>query len=969
MRPSLSIGLPSVLLRLLPKRRGSSGVDYAVLVALIAVAVLGAVVLTGDRIRSLLVASEETVTDGIAGLPLPEPPAAGGAGGSPPPAGQGVWSGDGTFALSPLLPAQTRVLVLTNTGAGPLTFGAPAIAGPDVPAFQVLATDCGPVLPPGESCTVSVEATAAANGTAHATLAAAGVPGGLPLLRTATGFDPLLAWSGDSTFAIDGSPGPDPLPRTATRILTLTNQGFADAVDIAPVLAGPDIDAFALVTDCPSVLLPSAACTVTLTASATTNTTLAATLIAGGPASVSQPLHAEATGFAPALAWTAVPADFSMDTANGGVAQPATAEAGPAQTATLTNTGTLATGPVTVGFTGPDAAAFTIVSDSCSGQPLAPGASCTVDVALAAGLFPGDYSLQLTAAASPTVAAPARTQRVIGPRLLVVFDQFDAGNPATLDHATWSAYGNAREIRYQNVGNASTGPMTATDNSGRGFLYNHALVGGAEIPITEAMPNGTLTLAAGETGRLRIRLAAGSVLNSLQPLVAGPNAFSAGPVAIGGFVLDTISATYTGTPTFAWSGGGAFTLTTPTAATNPVDQTFTLTNTGNIPAAPAVPTASGSGPGFSYSILTTDCGAPLAPNQTCTATVRASFTDSTASAPGTLASGAATVALSGSASGCLAGNQVFTTSGTFVRPGFFTDCGTVRVLAVGGGGGGGSGHGNAGIAGGGGASGQVSNALFAAADIPASVVVTVGLGGAGGTIDTGVSTASPIDSIHNGSPGGASSFGALLTARGGGQGITGVCWWGGHTCFPWPLTHSFAGYIGNGGGIQNFFGSGVEFAGSAGGAAGIAGGSNGGSTAANTNLGMTLGTSAWNIVGAVGQGPFPLDGFVARTVSAAAGGAPSAGVFVPIIDGFAQDPPSYRRAGGGGGGVALSGATPAQAAENGTVTVNAASWSGDLWITSGGFAGEGFGAGGGGGARALGAGGRGASGLVYIEWR
>jgi len=966
VRSRLSIGLPSVLLYLLPKRRGSSGVDYAVLAALIAVAVLGAVVLTGDRIRSLLVASEETVTDGIAGLPLPEPPAAGGAGGSPPPTGQGVWSGDGTFTLSPLLPAQTRVLVLTNTGAGPLTLGAPAIAGPDAPAFQILATNCGPVLPPGESCTVSVEAIATANGTAHATLAAAGVPGGLPLLRTATGFDPLLAWSGDSTFAIDGSPGPDPLPRTATRILTLTNQGFADAVDIAPVLAGPDIDAFALVTDCPSVLLPSAACTVTLTASATTNTTLAATLLAGGPASVSQSLHAEATGFAPALAWTAVPADFSMDTANGGVPQPATAEAGPAQTATLTNTGTLATGPVTVGFVGPDAAAFTIVSDSCSGQPLAPGASCAVDVALAAGLFPGDYSLQLTAT-SPTVAAPARTQRVVGPRLLIVFDQFDAGNPATLDHAMWSADGNTREIRYQNVGNASTGPMTATDNSGLGFAYTHALVGEAETTITDAVPNGTLTLAAGETGRLRIRLRAGSVLNSLQPLVPGPNTFSTGPVAIGGFVLDTISATYTGAPTFAWSGGGAFTLTTPTAATTPVDRTFTLTNTGNIPAAPPAPTVSGSGPGFSYSILTTNCDTLLAPNQTCTATVRAAFTDSTASAPGTLASGAATVALSGSASGCLAGNQVFTTSGTFVRPGFFTDCGTVRVLAVGGGGGGGSGHGNAGISGGGGASGQVGNILLAATDIPASVAVTVGLGGAGGT-----ATSDRPVSPHNASPGGASSFGALLTARGGGQGITGACWWTNQPpCppLPWPPTDSIAGYIGNGGGIQNFFGSGVEFAGSAGGAAGIAGGSNGASTASNPDFGTHVGTSAWNIVGAVGQGPFPLDGFVARTISAAAGGAPSAGIFVPIIDGFTQDPASFRRAGGGGGGVALSGATPAQTAANGTAAANAASWPRDKWITSGGFAGEGFGAGGGGGARHLGAGGRGASGLVYIEWR
>jgi len=70
------------------RRRGASMAEYAVLAGLIAVAVLGTIVLTGDRIKTLFDTSEERLTDGIAGLPLPDPtPLGGGMDGGPPPAG------------------------------------------------------------------------------------------------------------------------------------------------------------------------------------------------------------------------------------------------------------------------------------------------------------------------------------------------------------------------------------------------------------------------------------------------------------------------------------------------------------------------------------------------------------------------------------------------------------------------------------------------------------------------------------------------------------------------------------------------------------------------------------------------------------------------------------------------------------------------------------------------------------------
>lgn len=78
-------------------------------------------VLTGDRIRSLFVASETRVSDGIAGLPLPEPTPGGGGLGQPP--GQGAWSGDGVFALTPASTPQIRPFTVTNVGPAPLTVG------------------------------------------------------------------------------------------------------------------------------------------------------------------------------------------------------------------------------------------------------------------------------------------------------------------------------------------------------------------------------------------------------------------------------------------------------------------------------------------------------------------------------------------------------------------------------------------------------------------------------------------------------------------------------------------------------------------------------------------------------------------------------------------------------------------------------------------------------------------------------
>lgn len=113
--------------------------------------------------------------------------------------------------------------------------------------------------------------------------------------------------------------------------------------------------------------------------------------------------------------------------------------------------------------------------------------------------------------------------------------------------------------------------------------------------------------------------------------------------------------------------------------------------------------------------------------------------------------------------------QLFTADGTWTKP-----AGALRVLVMAQGGGGGGGAGPLRVdtdlcwAGGGGAKGQYVAELLDASDVSSTVSVSVGAGGAGGAAQT-TSNSDGAD----GTAGGNSTFGAYVTALGGGGGIGG----------------------------------------------------------------------------------------------------------------------------------------------------------------------------------------------------
>ena len=512
-------------------------------------------------------ASEETVGDGIAGLPLP-PPAGGAAAGSPPPAGQGAWSGSGAFALTPASTPQTRAFILTNVGQGLLTLGAPQIVGPGTPAFQILGSDCG-ALPPGDSCEVLVQATASANGAAAATLSIAGVPGGVVLSRMASGFDPALAWSGGGAFVIDGTPGPELLPRTAQQTFTLGNQGFADATGVAPAISGPDADAFSLTTDCPPVLPQGAVCTVTVTAAASDNGPLAATLFSGGATPATQPLSATATGFA---------AVFAFDPYNRETNALSSATLpGPTRTMVLRNTGTLAVMPTPAFLSGPGETSFEIVSDDCAGTPLAPGGSCSIGVRISAAATPGLHEAIL--ASGPGGATTLAIDGTYAVPWLRFMSNTDSLTLPILGNQPANPVIGTNVINFWNVGGASVSlvgfnPATHVLSSNTDAIV--PLNGGTLSNLCELLTS----LAPGEFCAFRVQRRAtdNGTFSSVLSLSAS---FATPP----GTVRQTLPVSFTAAglapvPTIAFDAASTFTLSSGVASST---QNRLFRNRGALP--------------------------------------------------------------------------------------------------------------------------------------------------------------------------------------------------------------------------------------------------------------------------------------------------------------------------------------------------------------------------------------------------
>lgn len=231
--------------------------------------------------------------------------------------------------------------------------------------------------------------------------------------------------------------------------------------------------------------------------------------------------------------------------------------------------------------------------------------------------------------------------------------------------------------------------------------------------------------------------------------------------------------------------------------------------------------------------------------------------------------------------------QAFSAAGAFTwtKPPGVT---TVRVLCQGAGGGGGSGGaaalGTAATGGGGGGSGAYSEVSYLAADLPATVAVTIGAGGAGGNPASGAN--------NPGSTGAATSFGPYLSVGGGG-GSNGTG----------AGSSSTAGLTSGGAGAAGGTGAGgpssrVSYA--------CGGGGGGGVTAANATFAGGLGqsptvTQTAGALGGTNNGGAGTNATAAGTTYGAATGGGGGGSATGTTNGGAGGAGLFGSGGGGGG--------------------------------------------------------------------
>lgn len=485
---------------------------------------------------------------------------------------------------------QFTVLNRGTVASGMLTT---ALTGVDAPQFEITADGCtGQILQADTSCGLSARFVPGATGPRRATLTITGLPGGTAVATLNGGG---LA---QGTIAIS------PTSRTLTSVLTgtqgapvafqISNNAGVTTGPLALTLAGSGKSDFEIVSsDCAAATLaPSTSCTAMVRLAPQSGGFKVATLTASATPGGSASAALSAQALLPA-ALAAVPPSSDFGTVI--TTTPAST------TIRIRNPGDITTGALTAALSGGDLTLFSVTTDGCTTQTLAPGASCDVVVRFAPTTV-GSKTTTLTVSASPggsvNVALSGNAvlpgALTIAPTSHLFGDVVVGGTPA--EHV----------FTVTNTGGAVTSAISVMITG----------TGATNFGIVDDTCN-TSTLAAASTCSIRV---------SFAPTSAG----------IKGASL-SVSATQGGTAVATLNGiasrPASLTLTTGTdfgstvGGTPGLSQVFTARNTGDAASGPLV--VSLTGPNASaFSITSNACpSGPLTGGTSCAITVR--FTPAT----------------------------------------------------------------------------------------------------------------------------------------------------------------------------------------------------------------------------------------------------------------------------------------------------------------------------------------------------
>ena len=385
---------------------------------------------------------------------------------------------------------------------------------------------------------------------------------------------------GPSALGIDRATqdfGPVAIGQTsAAATLTITNTGTGPTGTLATAITGAQASVFTVAENtCQGQTLAAAAsCTVTLTFAPTAPGPAAAGItVVGNPGgSATAALAGTGTGGGTAaISMTPTALDF------GSVVTP---QSSSTTTFTVANDGSAASGALTVALGGADAASFAITSDSCTGQLLAAGATCTVT----ARFTPDGAGSK--AASLDVIGTPGGTSTAALTGLGLTPGNLSIA-PGTRDFGPveQGAMSSAFTFTITNMGGQATGALTATltGTGANQFMLSSngctaALAGMASCtvavrfaPTISGAKSATLTVTGTPGGS--VTASVNGMALAPASLTIAPTAQNFGDVVVGGTASVTLMVTNpggvaSGTPTAGITGahGADFTITSNTCS-------------------------------------------------------------------------------------------------------------------------------------------------------------------------------------------------------------------------------------------------------------------------------------------------------------------------------------------------------------------------------------------------------------------
>jgi hypothetical protein len=517
----------------------------------------------------------------------------------------GTGAGTGNLSIAPatndfgsLMTGSTSAAVtFTVTNKGTAASGAVAVAlsGSDANQFALSADQCsGKALAPLGTCTVAVSASPTGAGSKAATLTAqaAGQSG------TATASLSANALPGPAFVINPPSYGFGPVaqgtPPGTGKTFTVQNVGAADAGTPALAVTGPNAQDFAIATNmCTNGLAPMGTCTFAVTFSPTTAAAESATVTASATNAMSGQASLSGSGVAPA-ALTITPATQPFAPLGQGATPSADV---PFQ---VKNTGSVATGALTVSLAGTNADQFGLGMDGCSGMMLPAGGMCTVNAHFAPTItgMAGSNQASLQVSGTPGGQAVAT---LTGTALAAQLSVMPTTQP--LGQAVYGTAGTDFPLMVSNGGAGTSGPISVTIS---GTMMSEFALGVDGCTGTKLAPGGSCTVNVhlAPTGNYR------GAENGTLTVSAAPG--GSVPVTLTGNALAPAQLSLSPAPP-QWPTIGVY---------DSAQATFTVTNGGDVPSGPVAWNLNVAGVPFGFPRAPPNpCTGALNPGANCSVTV------------------------------------------------------------------------------------------------------------------------------------------------------------------------------------------------------------------------------------------------------------------------------------------------------------------------------------------------------------